>query len=275
MIGKGKVKVKKKKKPKVIRRPLECRYNPTKAVQLYAALRDGLSIRKALDLVGASTHTLARWRKKYPEVEYAVTEGLKFGEKNRTENLRDFIIGRLPEDLRAVYEELEQLDDTPNPGRTLDMIMEDRGVRQRQQLFLYALFSCNFNPSAARRMVGVTKLEYEKWRDHDLDFMRLVEEVMVAKKDFVEGKLMELVRLNDAGAVIFANKTLNRDRGYDPRLTVEHKGQVTHVHASLEKVFDRLSIDTQREVVAALEAYRDEKAPRVVKVIEEEITRGS
>ena len=270
-------KTKRTKKGKKQKRPIGERqhtvYRPVYAVDIYACLRDGMRIVATAEALGTTYTTLLKWKEKYPEVRHAVEKGKEAGERNKTEDLREFIAGRLPDHLREVYEELEKVDD-PDPSTNIEQIVRDGGKRMRQQLFLHALFCNNFNPSAARRMVSVTKKEFDSWRDNDLDFMELVEEVMTAKKDFVEGKLMELVRMNDVSAVIFANKTLNRDRGYDPRLTVEHKGTVSHVHASLEKVFDRLSVDTQREVVAALEAYREDvrtATPRVVKVIEEEM----
>lgn len=73
---------------------------------------------------------------------------------------------------------------------------------------------------------------------------------------------MGLVKQGDSAATIFASRTLNRDRGYDPKLTVEHTGQVQHSHVlSLETIIPQLSPKAQREILAAIEKAEAKQLP--------------
>src|SRR5690606_21892274 len=95
-------------------------------------------------------------------------------------------------------------------------------------------------------------------------------------KNFIEDGLMDLIEIRNPNAVIFANKTLNRDRGYDEKIEVHHSGQVNHKH---EFSIDQLNLDTEtkrkvlnaiREQQKALEAPEQRQALPMGEVVEAE-----
>lgn len=263
-----KKKRKKVKGPTQTKRPKRRvrRYRPEDPVKIYDLLRAGMTLAAAAQALGTRKEVVERWCGQSPELAYAVAAGREARAARGAESFREFIAGRLPDRLRAVYDELERADDEPNPIRRLELLMEDQGKRAKQRLFLHALFANNFNPSAARRMTGVTRRDLNTWKAGDPDFMEMAEEVMEAKKDFVEAALMQGVKAGDTAAVIFANKTLNADRGYDPKVRMELTGKVVHAHVNLDAVMDRLSVGAQRELVEALEAAAE--GPRRVEALE-------
>lgn len=65
---------------------------------------------------------------------------------------------------------------------------------------------------------GISRVTYYKWRAADPEFATAVDEVMEAQVDFVESKLMELVRNHDTTATIFYLKTKGKKRGWSERL---------------------------------------------------------
>jgi hypothetical protein len=83
----------------------------------------------------------------------------------------------------------------------------------------------------ACRKVGISRQTFFLWCK-DEKFQALVDEIQEAKKDFFEGSLIRLVAAGDTSATIFANRTVNKDRGYSERhqVDVNVSGQVTHKH---------------------------------------------
>lgn len=125
--------------------------------------------------------------------------------------------------------------------------------RIRQELFVHALICSTFNASRACQMVGVAQETLRKWK-RDANFMMLLEEVQFHKKNFFENALVGLVQEKHAGAVIFANRTLNADRGYSERMKIEHSGAVDVGAFSFDDL--DLDIDTKRKVLEAIRLKR-------------------
>jgi len=81
-------------------------------------------------------------------------------------------------------------------------------------LLIYALLITGFNLSKALRKVAIPRNTFSHWAESDPEFVDLLVEVEQIKKDFFEDGLIKLVKAGDSPSTIFANKTLNRDRGY-------------------------------------------------------------
>ncbi|MGH0945675.1 hypothetical protein ACQVTS_32665 [Bacillus mycoides] len=79
----------------------------------------------------------------------------------------------------------------------------------------------------AAKQVGITPETHRLWMKKDLVYREKVLAIKLEQKDFVESKLMEKVNNDDTAAIIYANKSLNRDRGYGDK--VEHSG-LLHVN---------------------------------------------
>src|SRR5690606_14891883 len=95
-----------------------------------------------------------------------------------------------------------------------------------QQLFCHALLHTAYDISKACHMVGISFNTLNKWRN-DLEFLQMLEEVQFHKKNFFENALIGLVGESHPGAVIFANRTLNADRGYSDKLELTHETKET------------------------------------------------
>jgi hypothetical protein len=61
-----------------------------------------------------------------------------------------------------------------------------------------------------------------------------------------------LVEERHPGAVIFANRTVNADRGYTEKMQVEHSGSVAARGYQMEDIMPYLDIDTRRKILDAI-----------------------
>ena len=107
--------------------------------------------------------------------------------------------------------------------------------------FLEAYRAKQGSISEACNAIGIARLTYYRWTEHDEDFRRLIDEADQAEKDFGETQLKKLMSgipkmkagkqigwlvRPDTAAVIFYNKTQNKDRGYIERTENEAIGGV-------------------------------------------------
>jgi len=178
-------------------------------------------------------------------------------EKGGTESFFDFVYGRLPSHLKELWEEMRKLETVGNQeGKRL--MLREVGVRARQQLFLYAYVGSNFNVTKACRKLEMRRSQFYYWIENDKGFGELMQEIMEAKKDFFESHLIKKIKEGDTKAIIFANKTLNRDRGYSEKIEVEHTGKVEHVHnhhiINLDEIY--LPIEIRKRVLEAVRNHR-------------------
>ncbi len=90
-----------------------------------------------------------------------------------------------------------------------------------------------------------------------------MDELNEAKKDFFENALMGLIDCGYPGAIVFANRTQNADRGYNEKIQLEHTGNVTHSMIDLSEL--NLDIETRRKI---LDAIREKNRPENVVDVE-------
>ena len=74
---------------------------------------------------------------------------------------------------------------------------------------------------AACESTGINRSTYYRWMETDGGFAESVGEVMDAQLDFVESRLMNLIRNNDTTATIFYLKTKGRKRGWNEKQVPE------------------------------------------------------
>jgi len=226
------------------------------AYALAAQGEDDIIIAKSF---GANKITFFRWKKKYK----ALFNALKAARKNTKKTskgqqmglMREYVHGRLPDELKPVWNEIMGSIDNNNvlPEKRLNALLG--GVKDdtkaRQTLWLYIWFECNFNQSEACRQLGVShNIVNNVWKK-DVDFMNLFSEMNRIKGDFFEGALMQGVRTGNPYLIWQANKTFNRDRGYGESLDVKFSGSVEHNHVISIDELD-LSLDVRKEVLEAM-----------------------
>lgn len=199
------------------------------------------NLTKAAAALGTKLTTLQDRIDEHEELQHAV----QFARANRTkQTLPDYIFKSLSPEAQRTWDEIRKAKSVEN----IERIFSGKAIKLRQQLFIHALVTSGFDISSACRKVAIDRVRIEKWK-HDLHFLQLLEEVQWHKKNFFEKHLIGLVEERHPGAVIFANRTINADRGYSEKLKVEHSG-------SVGRDFDiddlDLDVETKRKVLMAI-----------------------
>jgi hypothetical protein len=212
--------------------------------QAYKLAREGATDDQIAEACSVTTGLWKRWLQYRPALKRAVQEGraTKF-------DWSGYAYKRLPERLQRVWDRLCAVEEN-SPIEVVESILAGEDDRVRRYLWVHALACANFRVDAACWRVGVGRYEVERWKEADPDFCSLVAELMLLKKDFVEGALLDLVAGRDVAATIFANKALNADRGYNPVKKVERTDDRT-VLVEVRKL-DVLDLESLRKLDEAL-----------------------
>jgi len=189
-------------------------FKPKYVVDIYRMAIQGMTEKRIAKELKVSSTGFSYWKKLHPSVRYALKTAKEDMKKGNLDDWMEYIKGRLPPKLQEFWNELCAFDnDTTGYGK-IQRLMKTKGVRVQQQMLLYSILTCGFNLSKALRKVGISRTTFTRWLETDIQFMELIKEVQEIKKDFFEEGLIRLVRAGDSPATIFANRTLNRDRGY-------------------------------------------------------------
>jgi hypothetical protein len=183
----------------------------------YDLAKVGSSEYKIAAALGVERQTVRNWRKMHPLFDKAIKIGKRTSQAGGTNTFIDYVYGMLPKELKSVWDEMQSYGENLSRSK-IEALLWDKGKRFRQHLFIHALVHCNFNASEACRKVGITYDALQKWQEKDPIFTDLLTEVHIHKKNFFEGALINLIANGDTSATIFANKTINRDRGYSDKL---------------------------------------------------------
>jgi hypothetical protein len=234
-------------------RPPKKHINPHFYVKTYECAKDGLSKKEIAKSLGVNFTYVFHWLKIDPAFKEAFDKGRAARGTTIRQKFSEYVYKHLPENLHDLWSQICAADDPGGGGEAaIQRLTKDCGRRTRQYIWVHALVSGNFNYNEACRRSGISRVMVQRWMEGDPDFADLIQHIHEMKKDFVEGCLMNLVGQGDSAATIFSAKTLLRDRGFDPKLTIEHKGSVTHTHVSLETVLTYLPIETKRQVLEAM-----------------------
>jgi len=189
------------------------KYLPTMPLQMYRMLKAGLQVQEVLKTWNVGRTLLYNyWRKQYPELREAMD--IAEEELRQDRELPEYIYQRLRPELKALWDKIKRFDREKDGQAKIELLLMDGGKRVRQQLFLHALCMLNFNASEALSKLRMTKRELDKWIMEDQDFCNLVEEIDWHKANFFETALVQLVKEGVPAAVVHANRTYNRERGY-------------------------------------------------------------
>lgn len=234
-------------------------------VAAYNYARAGNPDKRIAALLGISQVTLARWKTQRPALAQAIADGRagRCAVVTAAPTFKDYVYGRLPEDLQALWDEIDALDEAESGIAAVERILAGMGKRQRQSLFLHALVACNFNPSDAMRKLCLTRKDLENW-SHEAGFAELVKEIHWHKKNFFEAALVRAVERGDPAAVVFVNKTYNRDRGYNEKFEITVDGnETTQVGKAAAISLDSLELplEVRKAALAALRQRQAAAAP--------------
>ena len=237
------------------------KYDPAKTpIDAYILAKSGLSDPKLALALGCHESVFKEWKKRYVPLQYALEQAR--GKDGSGETFSDYVYKRLTPELQRLWDEIEWWSENPSGFEAMEQALTKESVKVRQSLFMHAMVVCNFSASEACRKVGLSKSTVDFWLKEDPDFPRLIEEIQWHKKNFFEQGLVKLVNEGNPLAIIFANRTLNRDRGYSEKLLVEHSGTVTHLLIPLQRLNLPMEVLLQiEEAMAQLPEYQKTLPP--------------
>ncbi len=238
----------------------QTKYKPEYVIRIYEFAKNGMTDGQIADALGVKKLCMVKWKKDRPEVAEALRKGRETKDSiTATQSFLDHVYGRLPDDLKALWDEIHDCDnDQIGDVARLEKLLKGKPERTKQHLFLYALVACNFNATEACRKLYMPAKIVENWCYNDSGFAKIIEGVHKCKEDFFESALIQLVKNGDSAATIFAAKTLLRGRGYADKTTVDVNvsGQVNHAHGFVDIESLNLSTEAKLEILRAHRAQR-------------------
>lgn len=238
---------------KIKKRKIKChKWKNRYYVEAYQFAALGYSDKRTAETLGIALSTYRTWMRERPTLRWSVKQGRQKGGRYATEHVLDYIYKRLTDEHKAVYDEIREVDKGKNSYQRIAAILDHHGDAVRKHIFLYALVSSNFNKSEAMRKCCISARTLSNWMLRDKRFAGFMEEVKENYKDFLQSALNKKIKEGDAQAIIFANKTLNRDRGFGEKMEIEHTGKIEHSHMiSVDPT--KLSHRAQREIMSLLD----------------------
>lgn len=234
----------------------------------YELAKTGMTNSTIAKTLGISIGTFKVWQEDKPEFKEAIEKGRGASRTLMEQStFAEYVFNRLPAHLRDLWKEIHACEEEENGIERIEKLLACCGKKTKQHLFLYAIVHTNFNASAALRLINVPRKSFESWLHKDPDFAELMDEIHWHKKNFFEEALVRLVKRGDPGAIIFVNKTYNRDRGYTDKLDVSITGQVNHLHAAVK--VDELNLPLEQRKTL-LEAVRKQKQLQELKDAKDE-----
>lgn len=203
--------------------------DPAAPFRVFEVLKAGGSMTDAAAAVGVTANTLNkvmktddRFRAAAAVLADPVTKRGK--QLAKPEKFFDYVYRQLPDELLPVWNRVVRLDQDRKNGlptrRHLQNLLSPYNDELVQHLWLHAFVHHSFSASDACSCLGLPQSTVARWAA-DPHFKTLIDQLHVHKKDFFESALIKLVAAGDPQAVIFVNKTVNRDRGYGERSEVE------------------------------------------------------
>jgi hypothetical protein len=219
--------------------------------KVYELVKEGRSLGEISKIIGVHHQSLRTWAKENPTLKKCIREAREGKTEKELPTLKDYIYKRLSPEALKLYEEIQALDQEDNGQRRIEALLADAGTKMRQHLFIHAIVSTSFNVSKAMTMLCMSKKMLDDWISNDPDFPKLVDEIEWHKGNFFEDHFIRLVRSGSEAAILHAQKTFNRSRGYGDRQTLEIEGNIRHQHELID--VNKLPKELKRELLKSLE----------------------
>ena len=171
-------------------------------------------------------------------------------ETSQNPNLWPFIFGYLPPPLLPTWELICEC--LAGSCRDTREVIQPLTNHEKTHLFLFAYSQNHFNTTAALLALNMTRQELEKWIAEDFEFASAWHDTAWHRRNTYEAALMRAVINGEVSAIIFANRTLNRKRGYGesppvPVTTEPAKPKSTVPISSLDLPF-QLKVDLLKAI---------------------------
>lgn len=226
-----------------------CKWDDRFYVKCYQLAMSGMDDTKIARALSLKPETFYRWVKERPALKDALEQARSRGAGTRA--FMRMISQRIPDDIRPLWEQLSDDDDDKRASAYATIKKGDQ--RRAQHLWVHAYIACNFNENKATDMTGLTNNTIALWKRNDRHFKGLLQHIKECRKEFGQNCLMDRMVEGDTAAIIFFNKTFNKDLGYDTRIQIDVKGEVEH-KTSIS--LDALPPDKLRELLELARAKR-------------------
>lgn len=220
----------------------------------YEAARTGVAETRIPEILQIARMTYLKWKAEHPLFALALKKGKEYHtQEDGTVTFRDYVYKRLDPEVRKVWDDINACEKEKNGVMRVEEILRAKGKKVRQHIFLYALTASNFDASKACKKANVNKKLLDNWKENDLGFAQLLDEIHWHKGNFFESGLIQAAKAGEVGALIFANRTFNKDRGYGIKVEHEVKGTIHHQHSVMDIEQLHLDIETRRKLLDAME----------------------
>jgi transposase len=232
------------------------KFKNTFYVTVYICAKEGMNNSQIAGVLGVREKTFRTWIDQKEGIEDALQRGREKVSQGDSalEMFNSYVYGRLPDHLKDLWERIKAVEQEKNGIQRMEALLTEAGKYARMHLFLYAYVTKNFNVAKACRAVNISRSTFEKWVAEEPKFPEIMDEMMKAKGDFIEGALFKLIKKGEPAAVLFASRTFNKARGYADKTEVEVTGLVHHSMIDLEKL--DLPVATLRVVLDAIRRQR-------------------
>lgn len=229
--------------------------------RVYDLAKQGHTPTEIAKQLGVDAETLKAWKLKYKEVQVALEKGKAEGRESvaTVESFQGYVYRQLPPELKSYWDKLRAFEKMESGVERIEAMLQNAGLHVRKALFIHALICCSFNASRACRKVNIHVSTMKDWINTDPQFRELFEEIDWHKGNFFEECLINSVRRGDPASIIFANKTFNKDRGYDTKVTIENTGETKHTHSISIKELDIIPFEMRMKILNAIEEKRKQQ----------------
>jgi len=223
------------------------------SLTIYELAKTGLKNTEIAKCLGVNSATFNNWRARKKLCRTALKKGRNIyqTDSNSPNNFLDYVHRRLPKKLNKLWDQIMALDEKKSGVERVEALLAKHGTRTRQNLFIHALVSSNFKKAVALRRTGTSYTTLKGWMENDPDFPDMVDFIRELRGDFFEDALSKSIKLGDTSSIIFANRTFNRNRGYNERVDLNVDGNVVHEHTLRVGEMD-LSYETQKEILESM-----------------------
>jgi hypothetical protein len=227
------------------------------ALEIYEQAKQGFTRKEIAISLGVDEMTMKRHIKKNKLLRKCFEKGQKIFQQVEGDSIKyqDYLFNDLPPSLKKIWNEITALEKAENGVEAVEALLLKQGKRVRQNLFLHAWINSNFNVNRALHKVNLNKMVFNLWCKEP-DFLQLVEEIKWRRDNNTEFALDKAIKRGDVSAIIYGNKTRNRDRGYntDKNINVQISGHINHQVVKVDDL--NLPLDVRLNLLDALRSRR-------------------
>lgn len=133
------------------------------------------------------------------------------------------VVKNTKEKVKAAAAKVDKLELIASKSPFYDIYKIEEKITKEQCAFLTIFSQNKGNISHAQRSIGVrTRQTIYNWRKNNEVFNDLFNEIKEEQIDIIESKLSELIDEKNPIAIMFALKTIGKNRGYTEKIETEN-----------------------------------------------------